>query len=62
MLDMIKSIAKSLLAALMTEAFVKEMVIFLLEKLAKMTDNTIDDQLVAKVKEALEGKQEEEKA
>ena len=49
----LKSIGKSLLSALLTEAFIKEIIIFLLEKLAKKSDNTVDDKLVAMIKKAL---------
>jgi hypothetical protein len=49
----LKQIGMAILSALMTEAFVKEIIIFLLEKLVKLSDNTVDDELVAKVKEAL---------
>ena len=60
-MEIVKSIGKSLLSALLTEAFVKEIVVFLLEKLAKKTENTVDDALVSKVKEALKaGKKSEE--
>lgn len=52
-MEILKSVGKSLLSALLTEKFVKEMVVFLLEKLAAKSDNKIDDQIVAKVKEAL---------
>jgi len=57
-MEIAKSIGKSLLSALLTESFVKEVVVFLLEKLAKKTENTVDDALVAKVKSALEDKKE----
>ena len=53
MLEALKSIGKALLSALLTEAFIKEIVTFLLEKLAQKTTNTVDDELVKKVKEAL---------
>lgn len=53
MLKVLKDIGMALLSALLTEAFVKEIVIFLLEKLAQKTTNSVDDELVAKVKEAL---------
>ena len=49
----LKSIGKVLLSALLTEKFVKEIVIFFLEKLVKKTDNDVDDELVKKIKEAL---------
>lgn len=54
MLPIIKQIGKALLSALLTEKFIKEIVLFLLEKLVKKTDNTLDDEIVAKVREALE--------
>lgn len=53
MLEIIKQIGKAVLSALLTEKFIKEVVVFLLEKLAKKTDNDVDDTIVAKVKEAL---------
>ena len=53
MLEVLKQIGKALLSALLTEKFIKEIIIFLLEKLVKRTDNTLDDEIVAKVKEAL---------
>lgn len=56
MLEVLKSIGKSLLSALLTEAFVKEIIVYFLEKLAKSTSNTVDDALVLKVKEAFQKK------
>lgn len=53
MLEVLKQIGKALLSALLTEKFIKEIVIFLLEKLAQKTDNDVDDVIVQKVKEAL---------
>ena len=53
MVEVLKTIGKSLLSALLTEAFIKEIIVFLLEKLAAKTSNSVDDQLVAKLKEAL---------
>ena len=52
-MKILKEIAKALLSALLTEKFIKEVVIFLLSKLAEKTDNKIDDVLVKKVAEAL---------
>lgn len=49
-----KSILKAVFSALMTEKFIKELVIYFLEKLTKKTTNSIDDDVVAKVKKALE--------
>tara|TARA_B100000029_G_C17542414_1_gene947203 strand:- start:1048 stop:1221 length:174 start_codon:yes stop_codon:yes gene_type:complete len=51
--EVLKSIGKAILSALLTEKFIKEIVVFLLEKLAKKSDNKVDDEIVAKIKEAL---------
>ena len=59
MIEILKSIGKGLISALLTEKFVKEIIIYLLEKLAKKSDNKIDDEIVAKIKEAVEVKKEE---
>jgi hypothetical protein len=56
MLSVLTQIGKALLAALLTEKFIKDLVVFLLEKLAAKTDNKVDDELVVKVKEALQTK------
>lgn len=53
MLAILKTIAKSIMTAIITEKFLKEVIIFALEKLAAKTDNKLDDELVAKIKEAL---------
>lgn len=53
MLPLLKQVGKALLSALLTEKFIKEIVIYLLEKLAQKTDNSIDDEIVKKVKEAV---------
>jgi hypothetical protein len=52
-IEVLKSIGKGLISALLTEKFVKEIIIYLLEKLAKKSDNKIDDEIVAKIKEAM---------
>ena len=54
MIEVLKSIGKALVSALLTEKFVKEIIIYLLEKLAKKSDNKIDDEIVAKIKEAMD--------
>lgn len=54
MVEILKSIGKGLIAGLLTEKFVKEIIIYLLEKLAKRSDNKIDDEIVAKIKEAMD--------
>lgn len=48
-----KTIALKILKSLMTESFVKKLVIYLLEYLAKKTDNEVDDKIVGMVKEAV---------
>jgi len=53
-IEVLKSIGKGLISALLTEKFVKEIIIYLLEKLAKKSDNKIDDEIVAKIKEAMD--------
>jgi len=53
MVEILKSIGKGLIAGLLTEKFVKEIIIYLLEKLAKRSDNKVDDEIVVKIKEAL---------
>ena len=59
MVEILKSIGKGLISALLTEKFVKEIIIYLLEKLAKKSDNKIDDEIVAKIKEAMDIKDKE---
>jgi len=54
MIELLKSIGKALISSLLTEKFVKEIIIYLLEKLAKKSDNKIDDEIVAKIKEAMD--------
>ena len=59
MVEILKSIGKGLISALLTEKFVKEIIIYLLEKLALKSDNKIDDEIVAKIKEAMDIKDKE---
>ena len=59
MIELLKSIGKALISSLLTEKFVKEIIIYLLEKLAKKSDNKVDDEIVAKIKEAMDIKKEE---
>ena len=56
MIEIVKSIGKGLISALLTEKFVKEIIIYLLEKLALKSDNKIDDEIVAKIKDAMDVK------
>jgi hypothetical protein len=59
MIEVLKSIGKGLISALLTEKFVKEIIIYLLEKLALKSDNKVDDEIVAKIKEAMNIKDKE---
>lgn len=59
LMNVLKALGKSLIGSFLTEKFIKEIVIYLLEKLAKLTSNSVDDELVAKVKEALFPSQEQ---
>ena len=54
MIELLKSIGKALISSLLTEKFVKEIIIYLLEKLAPKSDNKVDDEIVAKIKEAMD--------
>ena len=54
MIELLKSIGKALISSLLTEKFVKEIIIYLLEKLALKSDNKVDDEIVAKIKEAMD--------
>ena len=58
MLEILKAIGKSLLSALLTEAFIKEIILFFAEKLVEKTDNTLDNELFDKLKKALDKKKE----
>ena len=53
MLETLKKVGLAIVSALLTEKFIKEMIVFMLEKLAKLSSNKLDDEIVAKVKEAL---------
>lgn len=55
-LDILKKLALKLLAAILTEKFIKKLVVFLLKKLAERSDNKIDDEVVKMIEEALEEK------
>lgn len=51
---MFKEVGLTLLTALMTKDFLKDLVIYLLKTIAAETDNTVDDEIVKMVVEALE--------
>lgn len=57
-LEILKQIGSSILMALLTESFLKHLVVKALEYLAKKTSNEVDDELVAIVKKALEPSEE----
>ena len=59
MVEILKSIGKGLISALLTEKYVKEIIIYILEKLALKSDNKVDDEIVAKIKEAMDIKDKE---
>ena len=52
MSSMLIGIFKSLFFSLLTEAVIKEIILFGLEEASKRSDNTIDDKLVETVKKA----------
>ena len=54
LLNLLKSVGRSLLISLLTETFIKELLVDILEWLAKKTDNEVDDNMVASVKRAIE--------
>lgn len=53
-ISILKEVGKALLLSLLTREFITELVIYFLEFLAKKTDNEVDDELVSRVKKALE--------
>jgi len=53
MASILAQIGKALISALLTETIVKKLIILLLDKLAKKTDNDVDDEIVKIVKDAL---------
>ena len=50
---MLKKLAVSLLSALLTEKFIKTLIIYLLKKLAEKSDNKVDDEIVHMIEKAL---------
>lgn len=53
LVNVLKEIAKALMVSLLTEKFIKEVIMYALKKLAKRTDNQVDDEVVAMVDKAL---------
>lgn len=52
-LEILKQVAQHFLMSLLTREFLESLIIKGLKKLAEHTDNKMDDELVAKVEEAL---------
>lgn len=59
-MEILRQILKAVLTAVLTESFLKEIIIYGLEKLAVSTDNKVDDEIIAIVKKSLEKPQETE--
>lgn len=57
-LNILRTLGMKLLTALLTESFIKKLIIFLLKKLAERSDNKIDDEVVRMIEEALAEKPE----
>lgn len=53
-LSILKEVGKAILLAILSEAFLKELIVYVLEWLSKKTDNEVDDKIVEMVKKALE--------
>lgn len=58
--QILKEIAKAIMVSLVTRKFLEELLIYILEKLAKKTDNNVDDEVVEMVKRALNKPEESE--
>jgi hypothetical protein len=56
--NILKEILKAVLLSLLTEQFIKDLIVYALETLSKRTDNEVDDRVVEMVKKALEKKPE----
>jgi chaperonin GroEL (HSP60 family) len=50
---MVISILKTIMISILSDKFVRELIVHALEKLAKKSDNKVDDELVALVSKAL---------
>jgi hypothetical protein len=60
LIEVLKQILKAVLVSLVTEKFIKEVIVYALEKLVAKTDNEVDDELVSMVKKALQPAQPEQ--
>ncbi len=60
LLDILKRVAKAALMSLMTETFVKELIVYLLRWVSQKTTNKVDDEIVAMVERALYPEKKEE--
>lgn len=61
LVNILKEIGKAVLLSVLTEAFIKELIIYILEWLSKKSDNEVDDKIVELVKKALQKPKEEQK-
>ena len=52
-MTIILNVLKALALSLLTEAVAKKLIILLLDRAAKSTDNTVDDEVIKIVKDAL---------
>lgn len=52
-LEVLKQVAQHLILALLTRQFIEELIVKALKWLSEHTDNKLDDELVARVEEAL---------
>ena len=55
MLAIAKIAISSLLTSLLTEKFAKWLILYIAEQIVKSTKNTIDDDLLYNIKQAIEG-------
>jgi hypothetical protein len=60
-MEFLKAVLKAVLTAFLTESFLKEIIVYGLEKLAASTDNKVDDEVIAMVRRSMEPPKETEK-
>jgi len=58
MFSVVKTIAMATFKAVMTEKFIKQLVIYFLKYLAKKSTNTVDDKVVAEIEKAFKSQDE----
>jgi len=57
-MGMLKTVGLSLLKSLLTEKFIKEIIVYLLKWLAQKSKNKVDDKIVVMIEKAMEDKEE----